>query len=150
MSDLVVAGVVDAGERIMKEAGGAGYNPQSETCIARFVNGELVGGVVFGSYTGRSCELHCAGFTKRWVNRSLLWVTFAYPFLQLGCEKLFARVQASNEAALRFDTNIGFSIETVVKDVYPDGDLYILSLHKNDCRHLNMDLRPRSKTNEQA
>lgn len=150
MRDLILSNIEEAGTRILKEAGGAAYDPRNDTCIARFVEGELVGGVVYSSYTGRSCELHVAGFRKRWVNRSLLWVTFAYPFLQLNLEKIFARVQASNEAALQFDLNIGFEVEATLKDVYQDGDMYILSMRKEDCRHLDLNTRRRSTPDEQA
>ena len=129
------------GKRIMALAGGGVFNPLAETVIARVVDGAFVGGAAYGNFTGRSCEMHTAGVRPRWVSRDLLWTCFDYPFTQLGVEKVFGRVQASNEAALKFDFNLGFREEARLKDVYPDGDLVILSMYRQDCRWLN--LRPR-------
>jgi hypothetical protein len=130
-----------AGRRVMALAGGAVYNPEGERCIARYVNGVFVGGVVYSNATQTSLEMHVAGVRRGWLNRDLLWVAFDFPFVQLGLKKVFCRIQASNTEALRFNASLGFKDEAVLKDVYPDGDMIIRSMYKADCRFLNIVAR---------
>jgi RimJ/RimL family protein N-acetyltransferase len=72
----------------------------------------------------------------------MIWVCFNYPFVQLGCSKLFGQVPASNRKALEFDLKLGFIEEARVKDVFPDGDLIVIAMKREDCRWLK--LKPRS------
>lgn len=130
------------GDIIAAAAGGFSFNPRDETCITRRRDGAVLGGMIYSSYTGRSLEMHVAAFGPNWISKDLLWVAFHYPFVQLGCEKVFARVQASNAAALRMDKHLGFEFETTIKDVYPDGDLLVLSMYRDKCRWLA--LKPRN------
>ena len=110
-------------------------------CIARVRDGELLGGVLYENNTGASILAHMAGFTPDWVNRDLLWVSFHYPFIQLGVRKMFGQVAESNRAALEFNRKLGFKEEHRIKDVFPDGDMILLAMYRDDCRWLR--LKPR-------
>jgi len=117
------------------------YNPHGETVISRSENGVLYGGVVYDSYSGVSICMHVASFRPNWMNRNLLWLVFTYPFKQLRCKVIIGRVGSNNLPALKFDTHIGFKIVATIPDAVPDGDLHILTMHKEDCKWLN--LKPR-------
>lgn len=80
--------------------------------------------------------MHTAGFVPRWLNRDLLYNAFYYPFVRLGCLKVFGEIPASNRKSLEFATKIGFKWEAVLKDVFTDGDLIITSMRREDCRWL--------------
>jgi RimJ/RimL family protein N-acetyltransferase len=114
------------------------FNPHSDVCIARIEDGELWGGVIYTDYTRASIGLHVAGFRPDWVNKAMLWVCFDYPFNQLKVKKLFGQVPAHNLKALEFDRKLGFKEEARVKDVYPEGDLVVLAMYRDDCRWLKM------------
>jgi len=129
------------GDRIAKAAGTT-FNQRGDVCIAREERGELWGGASYTGYTGSSVGVHTAGFRPDWINQDLLWVCFHYPFVQLGCSKLLGQVPSSNLKALEFDLKMGFIEETRVKDVFPDGDLVVMSMKKETCRWLK--LKPRS------
>ncbi|MDE4913465.1 hypothetical protein PQI07_22555 [Methylobacterium sp. 092160098-2] len=132
---------LNAGRRIMALAGGAVFNPEGESCIARFVDGSFVGGVVYSNATQSSLQMHVAGVRRGWLNRDLLWVAFDFPFNQLGLRKVFTSIRASNTEALRFNASLGFKDEAVLTDVYPEGDMVIRSMYKADCRFLNIVAR---------
>src|SRR5215207_9766258 len=73
------------GECIAKEAGVV-YNPLADQIIASVAaDGALKGGVLYNNWTGfrGSITMHTAGFLPGWVNRSMLWICFHYPFCQL-------------------------------------------------------------------
>jgi hypothetical protein len=120
------------------------FNASCDQCIARVEKGVLYGGVTYNGYTGEggSINIHMTGFHPNWISRDLLWVGFHYPFEQLGVRKMFGQVGAHLPKVLKLDLHLGFKIEAIIKDVYPEGDMYLLSMYKEDCRWLQ--IRPRS------
>ena len=136
---MIVFNNHQAAELIAKQASIA-YNPTMDTCIARVEHGELLGGVIFQMFNGVSAVIHVAASTKKWINRDMLWVTFHYPFVQLGLTKLIGMVKSTNIEALRFDSGLGFIEECRIKDAVPDGDMVIMTMTKHQCRYLR--LRP--------
>jgi hypothetical protein len=70
-----------------------------------------------------------------------VWVAFHYPFVQLGVKKLFGQVGIHKPEILKIDIQLGFKIEAVIKDVYPEGDMALLSMYKDDCRWLKVKPR---------
>lgn len=124
------------GEEIC-EAAGTLFHPQNAV-ISRTIDGELAGGVVYQEYTGSAVSMHVAGFMPFWMNKTLLWIFFDYPFNQLGCKKVFGLVPSTNHKALEFDRKIGFKEETRLSDAIPDGDMIVLSMYREDCRWLKI------------
>jgi RimJ/RimL family protein N-acetyltransferase len=137
---MIEFGNVAHAERIASEAG-ISFNPVTDITIARSENGELLGGVIFKDYTGRSITIHVAAFNPRWINPDMLWITFHYPFEQLGVQKIFGQVCVKNSRALEFDRKLGFKEEAIIRDVYPDGDMILLGMYRDDCRFLKMQPR---------
>ena len=123
------------------------YVPGVDRCISRIRDGRLLGGVIFQGYTGASIEVHMAGFDPHWITRDLIWATFAYAFIQLGCLKVIGRVAETNQRALELDLKLGFIEEARIRDAYPDGDLIILTMRRDECRWLK--IAPRSRFWEQ-
>lgn len=140
---MILIGDEDAGHRIA-ERSGANFNPRCDVVIARYEGDELLGGGIYQNYTGRSVAMHVAGFRTDWLNKDLLWVAFHYPFVQLGCAKIFGQVQASNQAALEFDLKLGFKEVARISDVFPDGDLIVVAMSHDECRWLK--IRPTGLT----
>ena len=124
------------------EAAGVIFNPEADIVISRLSNEELVGGVLYNGYTRASINMHVAAFSPRWGSRDILWVCFDYPFNQLGCKKVFGQVPSKNEHALEFNLKLGFKIETLIPDVFPEDDLLVVSMVREDCRWLN--IKPRT------
>lgn len=127
--------------RVIAQAAGVIYNVAGDNCISIVRDGKLLGGAVYSGYTGASIGMHVAGFCDDWMCRDALWASFHYPFDQLGVKKIFGQVPATNSKALEFDRKIGFKIETIIKDVYLDGDLVLMSMTKDECRWLK--IKPR-------
>lgn len=117
------------------------HNKEHDTSIGVRRHGVVVAGIVYTNFTGTSVAMHVAAAEDNWIVPDLLWVSFDYPFRQLGCDKVFGYVKASNDLAMQFDLKLGFEVEAVIKDVYPDGDLFILSMRREGCRWLR--IKPR-------
>ena len=127
---------------------GTSYNPVVDQVIARVTpRGSLMGGVLFSYWTGfgGSINMHVAGFHPRWLNRTILAVSFDYPFNQLGVRKIFGQVPMDNVRAIAFNLHLGFEKEVVIKDAYPGPppgcDMQLLSMYKDKCRFLDSSVQ---------
>lgn len=119
---------------VLSKIGGALEN--GAQAIGYEKNGELIAGVVYDRYNGQSICMHVAAEGKRWMTREYLWICFHYPFIQLGVKKIIGLVDSTNIDAIRFDENLGFNKEHVIKDAGKHGDLIIYSMTKEQCRFL--------------
>lgn len=116
------------------------FNPATDQVISRVIDGRLAGGSIYQNYTGEggSIGMHTAGLRPRWVNRDLLWVTFDYPFNQLKVSRIFGQVPSDNQAALGFDFNLGFRELLRVEGVFPDADMVLVQMLREECRWLHI------------
>jgi RimJ/RimL family protein N-acetyltransferase len=106
-------------------------------------DGELIAGVVFENYTGSSISMHVAALDGRnWLSKEFLFRVFAYPFLQLECNRVTGLVRTDNAKAQRFDEHIGFIKEGVLRKGATDGTDYIIyGMLKEECRWLNFKVK---------
>lgn len=113
------------------------YHPEAAT-IGLEEDGELIAGVVFDHYTGPSISMHVAAIPgKRWMTKDFLWRCFAYPFLQLQCNRITGLVRVDNLAAQKFDEHLGFQREGLIRKAAKDGTDYILyGMLREECRWL--------------
>ncbi|HEY5970705.1 MAG TPA: GNAT family protein [Pseudoxanthomonas sp.] len=124
-------------------AAGTFFVPKIDISIGRERDGTLLGGVVFNNFTDESIEIHSAAFNDHWVNRDLIFVTFDYPFNQLGVKRLFGRVAEHNLRAIRFNTKLGFKPVARIEGVYRHGiACIVMRMDREDCRFLGV--KPRS------
>ena len=138
---MIIFNNADHGHRIAKLSG-CTFNPAVDTCISRWKDGYLLGGVIYQNFTGESIGIHMAGFDSRWVNKDMLWVSFDYPFSQLGVKRIFGQVPESNAKALELDLRLGFKIVTKIDGVFRDGGVIVIVLEREDCKWL--DLKPQT------
>jgi RimJ/RimL family protein N-acetyltransferase len=128
--------------RLIARAIPRNYNPEVDPVISHVdASGKLLGGVIYNGCTGPCIFAHQASFSKHWLSRDMLWVLFDYPFNQLGCKKICGTIPSSNPSLLAFNRKLGFNVEAVIKDAYPDGDMLVMSMTKDECRWLG--IKPR-------
>ncbi len=102
-------------------------------------DGKLIAGVVFEGYTGSSISMHVAALEgANWLSKEFLFRVFAYPFLQLECNRVTGLVRVDNPKAQKFDEHLGFVREGVMRKGATDGTDYIIyGMLKEECRWLN-------------
>ena len=109
------------------------------TAIGLEKDGGLVAGVVFNMYNGPGICMHVAGTGKEWLTRDFLYRCFAYPFIQLECNRVTGLVRVDNMLAQKFDEHLGFVREGVIRRGASDGTDFILyGMLKEECRWLEM------------
>jgi hypothetical protein len=100
------------------------------------VDGEgcLRGGVIYHNYRPefRTIELGFASAHRRWLTRSLINGLLAYPFDQLGCQRVTGVTPKRYKDARRFLDKFGFKREGVVRRGFGDDDAIISGLLRSE------------------
>lgn len=130
-------------ERVLKWVGDRtdedDFGPGS-TAIGLEEDNELIAGVAFNMYTKASICMHVAAMPgKRWMTKDFLWRSFAYPFIQLGCNRVTGLVREDNFVAQKFDEHLGFKREGLLRRACTDGQNMILyGMLREECRWLEI------------
>lgn len=121
-----------------KVMGNGLWFPEGKTALG-FITpaGEIRWAVIYDHYEeGGSVQMHIAIDNPKYVTRQAISDVFEYPFIQLGVNKVIGIVNSENIKALEFDVRLGFEVEAVIADAYNVGDMYILSMTRQQCRWL--------------
>lgn len=138
---MILFNIKSHGQQLADKAGFT-FNPVGDVIISRVNNGgELLGGVIFRDFNKQSIGIHVASFVPNWINRDLLWVVFDYAFNQCGVAAIFGSTPAHNTKALAFNFRIGFKELTRIPEVFPEGDLVVLRMRREECPWLG--IKPR-------
>lgn len=101
------------------------------------IDGQLVVVCLFNGFTRWECNMHVvSNGSRRWCSRGFLAAAFAYPFIQLGVQRVTALVPAKNTDALVMDLRLGFVPEGVKRSAYGDDDLVVLGMLRGNCKWL--------------
>jgi RimJ/RimL family protein N-acetyltransferase len=112
--------------------------------VVRPLNGEptLLGGVIYHNLHSANGKPVCieasiAFDRPGWAGRDALRRLFAYPFIQLGCATLVARVRRSNKKSRRLVKGLGFDLVGPIPHAF-DGteDIMLYAMTKAKCRWL--------------
>lgn len=97
--------------------------------------GEILGAVAFHNYQPEylSIEVSTAADTRRWLTKHIIQQIFGYPFVQLGCERVFAVTPRRAKGARAFLKTFGFQLEGVGRKGFgPWGDAMGYSLLRDE------------------
>ena len=97
-------------------------------------DGRPLGGVVFSEWRPacRSIEASFASDTPRWLTRRIIGAILAYPFEQLGCQRITTLTPRRARAARRFLDAFGFKREGLVRKGFGDDDAMVSGLLKRE------------------
>ena len=128
------------GPWVCERAGGQ-YMPGRFKAIGRVRDGKLIAGVLYEDTNGVNVFCHIAA-EGRWANRHFLWLIFHYPFVQLGLKRITTVVEPQNKVSIEFTKNLGFTLETTLKDSHPAGDLHVFRMFKPECKWIKDRAKP--------
>jgi RimJ/RimL family protein N-acetyltransferase len=98
-------------------------------------NGNLIAAVAFDSFSPEvRCSMHCAGEADNWCSKRLLKFCFDYVFNIAKCKVVINIVSSTNQKSIDFTKHVGFTEFGRIKDGAEDGDLVVLTLHRDQCR----------------
>jgi RimJ/RimL family protein N-acetyltransferase len=98
---------------------------------------QLIAGIVFNNYRGHDIEVTMTSISPRWCTRSIMRTVFSYPFHQIGCKRITASVEDTNQPVRAFLCHLGFRQEGVMRQAYRTGrDAVIFGMLRDECRWL--------------
>lgn len=116
------------------------------TTIGLMDNGEILAGLLYEQWNGVNVISHVAGRGKNWMNRELLWYSFYYPFVELGCKRLTGMVRSTNIDAIRLVLHLGYEAEAVLKEASGPGvDTVVFRMWRDNCRWLKLHRKENGK-----
>lgn len=113
--------------------------PADATCLGQVINDELRAVVVYCNFQGKSCQTHICSVGSNWMSKDFLWAMFDYPFNKLGLKVILGIISGSNDKSLKLSRKLGFEDVAKIPDAHKDGDLWILTMRKHQCKWLNID-----------
>jgi len=123
----------DVGEWVCSQTGG-GYHAERSNAIGLRRGEDLVCGVVYENWNGRSIVCHIA-FRGR-LTPAYLGAVFDYPFNVCKVDKIIAPIGSGNVKAITLVSKMGFIEEGRIKNADTDGDIVLLTLTRDACRYL--------------
>ena len=121
------------GHWVAAQTDGAYFSPMSQA-IGLVRDGEIVAGVIYENWNGKSITCHIA-FLGR-LSKAFLALAFRYAFVTCGAAKIIAPVMSDNEKAMRLVQKMGFREEARITDAAPQGDIVLLTMTSETCRFL--------------
>ena len=103
-------------------------------------DGVLVAGVAFNRYTETDIHMHVAIDRPRAITKEFVTCCFAFPFIQLGVNRVTGLVRSDNLPAQRFDEHLGFKREGLIRQACDDGtDLIVYGMLRSECKWIRKE-----------
>ncbi len=117
---------------------GVGFRDDARAIGCRDDDGELVGVVIYDTFSSTFCHVHIVGSPgRRWFTRDFLVHAMMYPFRTCALPRVSALISEHNEAALALAYKAGFVEEGLMRRGGSDGDdLVLLGLLRDDAEAL--------------
>jgi hypothetical protein len=117
-------------------------------CIAQLSDaGAIAAVVVYTRFANGNCEMSVASDgSRRWLNRTFLYWSFAVPFLQYRCRRVMAVADVRDPAVVEFDRSIGFVEEGRLRRWFrqldgSESDGVLFGMLREECRWLRFTPR---------
>lgn len=109
-----------------------------QTALTLKKRGHVVAAALYDGYTGGNINVQVAGTPGiPWLTRAAIGWAFAYPFVQLGCERLSAWIEIDNEPSCRFAEKLGFKLEHTLPRAGREAQAVCLyRMFKEECRYV--------------
>jgi len=109
--------------------------------IGQVIDGKLISVVTYSNFQARedgtfyNLEMGIYSIDKRWCNRHYLKTVFAYPFIQLGLERVQTVCNAEDEGVIMFNQKLGFKQEGRHRKAWHTGcDAISWSMLSGECK----------------
>ncbi len=110
------------------------FTPETSEAIGLKRHGELVAGVIYENWNGRSMVVHVA--VQGLMTPAYLAAIYHYPFVHVGADKVIAPIGEGNEESIRFVCKMGFRLEGRIPDAHPDGALLLYTMSREQCKYI--------------
>lgn len=103
-------------------------------CIGVARQGQIVAVALYNNFRLPNIEVTFVTTTPRWASRSTIGAILRYPFIQLGCSRVTAITEATNQPARAFLCRLGFKQEGCHPDYFPSGEAISYGMVRSDAQ----------------
>ena len=126
-----------------------GFGPAVAIGVQR--DGEIIAAAVYHDLRQGQIEASIASTSLRWPTRSVLHALFAYPFNQVGANRLLVQCSEANEKAMKMNRQLGFTQEGRLRQLYAPHDAVLWGMLKEECKWIegqtNGKIKPTNAAN---
>jgi hypothetical protein len=110
------------------------WDPEGCTTLGlRSLSGRLWAGAIYHHYCGFDIQIEFAARDARWASRPHIGCFIAYPFTEIGCERMTALVHPDNARSRKLLEGIGFQVEGRIRKGYDgESDALLYGLLRED------------------
>lgn len=109
------------------------------TALGLVRSDRLVAGIIYNNAATDNICIHAGAVANSlWATPDALYAMFDYPFNQLGMRRVTAPIRGKNLKTQRLVKRMGFVYEGSLRQFYPDDDLHLYGLLREECQYLNM------------
>lgn len=94
---------------------------EPNTSIGVAHKGKIIAVAVFNNFRPPNIEITFVTTSPRWASPGAVRAILRYPFVQLGCKRVTAIIEASNQPARAFLQRLGFKLEGIHPDTFESG-----------------------------
>lgn len=124
--------------------GATGLYDECSKAIGHFKDGKIIAAVTYNNFKMRpdkslfSVEMGIYSCDRRWATKDFLYAVFAYPFIQLGFDRVSTACSAERPEIIAFNEKLGFVREGYHRKGWPlGGDSISFSMLKQECKWIN-------------
>jgi RimJ/RimL family protein N-acetyltransferase len=107
---------------------------EPNTSIGVAHKGHIVAVAVFNNFRPPNIEITFVTSSPRWATKNAVRAILRYPFLELGCKRVTAIIEATNQPARAFLCRLGFKLEGIHPDVFPSGAAETYGMLRQDAQ----------------
>jgi RimJ/RimL family protein N-acetyltransferase len=140
-NDAIIAEFV---RRRVPEVIDTGFGPCTTIGVIR--GKKLLGGVIYHMYQPayKSVMVSYAFDSPKWISPEVIGSFAAFPFLQLGVNRLWTLTPRKNKRSRRLVEFLGFKLEGCARKGYGNDDAMIYGMLKHECRWIKDEQEPAS------
>lgn len=103
--------------RLIPHIGSAGVHGPKTALGVLNDKGRLIAGMIYHDYQEAfgTVQITFASTSPMWARKSTIRELLAYPFQQLGCQKIWTCTPAKNIAALKTNAHVGLKREAILR-----------------------------------
>lgn len=121
------------------------FNPGNDfSALGLARDDELISGIIYNGFSWPDILMHIGSVPgRKWLNREFLYSMFAYPFVQLRCQRVTGLIPRKNKDCRRFAEHLGFEFEGKMRRALVDDDLMVYGLLEEKCKWHREEFRAR-------
>ena len=110
----------------------ADFDECSTLGVAR--DNKLICGVAYWFWPHSICDIAIAAESPRWATKQTIYTLLAYPFEQIGVNRVQSFIHPKNKRSRRLCKGLGFSLEGRLRKFHNGRDMLVYSYLKDEFR----------------